>query len=155
MMVCSTSNSCDLAPDPPPPLPLSQSTSHRLGNSLDALYSGSLAESDLDAAATNLQESVWAGRIRGYQRPTVEDAEEDGDLEEPEEGHGVPELSLEDQEVWERLHAEEQEAAEYEAISVWDELAESFLREGVIRGASDFSTLVSWSLTLHCRGGSH
>ena len=146
----STSNSYDLDPmaDPPSELPPSQSFSCPLDNSPNALSSGSLTESDLDAAASNLQESVWAGRTRSYQRPTVEDAEEDADLEEPEQGSGGPELSLEDQEVWERLHAEGREAAEYEAISVWDELAESFLREGVIRGASDFFTLDSWSLTL-------
>ncbi|PIL25594.1 hypothetical protein GSI_11342 [Ganoderma sinense ZZ0214-1] len=89
---------------------------------------------DLDAAISNLQQSVWAGRTRSYRPPTVEDAAEDDELEEAERDLGGPELSLEDREVWERLHVEEQGLAEYEAISVWDELAETFLREGMISG---------------------
>ncbi|PIL32951.1 hypothetical protein GSI_05069 [Ganoderma sinense ZZ0214-1] len=125
---------------PPPPRPPSLSAgSSRVdpaNNSLDSygLDLSDAAAADLDAAATNLQESVWAGRTRSYRPPTVEDAEDDDDHDMGEGDAGGPELSLEDREVWERLHAEEQEVAEHEAISVWDELAESFLREGMISG---------------------
>ncbi|PIL23640.1 hypothetical protein GSI_14953 [Ganoderma sinense ZZ0214-1] len=98
----------------PPPLPSPSSSSNRIENSTNVPGLDSSATAALHTAATNLQDSVWAGH----------DAE-GGD-------NGGPELSLEDQEVWERLHAEEQEVAEYEVISVWDELAESFLREGMI-----------------------
>ena len=89
---------------------------------------------DLDAAATSIQESVWAGRTRSYRPPVVEDADEEEDDLGPEEDAGAPELSGDEREVWERMWAEEREEAEYEAISVWDELAEFFLREGMIHG---------------------
>lgn len=133
----SSSNNRAVAPHPPlsPLHSLADLPPHTLDGSSEALgidYS----TVDLDLAAANLQESVWAGRTRsGYQPPTVEDAEEDDPVEAAEDGE-APGLSFEDREVWERLHAEEQEEAEYEAISVWDELAETFLREGMISGAS-------------------
>ena len=61
----------------------------------------------------------------------MEDASDDEDLE-PEPRDESPE----DVEAWNRLFEEEDMAAEdeYTAISVWDELAESFIREGLVTG---------------------
>ena len=91
------------------------------------------------SAETNIQESVWAGRTRqGYRPPTVEDAEEEGDGQDGRDAAG----DGEERELWEQLHAEEREEAEYEAISVWDELAESFIREGFITGAQKLTIVL-------------
>ena len=89
---------------------------------------------DLDAAATSIQESVWAGCTRSYHPLVVEDADEEEDDLGPEEDAGAPELLGDEREVWEQMWVEEREEAEYKAISVWDELAKFFLREGMIPG---------------------
>ena len=84
-----------------------------------------------ELAADHIQDIAWAGQSR-YQQATVEDASDDEDLEP-----GLLDESQEDAEAWNRLFEEEDTAAEdeYTAISVWDELAESFVREGLVTGA--------------------
>ena len=107
---------------------------------LNSLIDGSL-EIDLASVESRVQESVWAGRTRhGYRPPTVEDAKVDEDFQEGGDAQGGQDLD-EERQLWERLHAEEREETEYEAISVWDELAETFLREGMISGAYIVSSM--------------
>lgn len=68
---------------------------------------------------------VWVGRTR-YRPPTVEDELDEGDVPraqlDAEEGTMEIDYSLEDRD------------AQYEAISAWDELAESLILEGLISG---------------------
>ncbi len=123
----------ELGPPPPPSPP------HSLAAPLvlDSPGLGTHNTSDcevLEAAASSIQESVWAGRTRGYRPPTVEDAEDEEDYLDSGGDAGAPELEVHNSELWERLGAEERAEAEYEAISVWDELAEFFIREGMING---------------------
>lgn len=121
----------------PPDAPMSPTNSVPLESSLAG---------DLDTVARSIHESVWAGRTRSYRPPTVEDADEEDTLESGGDAE-TPELSEEDREVWERMHTEQRQEAEYEAISVWDELAELFIREGMIKGQYGLFSVSMHSLT--------
>lgn len=139
-------------PEPPSPeLPAPLNVRFSAPLNLEASL-GTESATDVDAAVSSIQESVWAGRTRSYRPLTVEDAEEEEDILGPEEDAAAAELSEEEREVWERLWAEERAEAEYEAISVWDELAEFFLREGMIHGKPlHISTVCNESNVVHMR----
>ena len=82
--------------------------------------------------ANHIQDAAWASPSR-YHQATVEDASDDEDFDMV-----LPDESPEDAATWNRLFKEEDMAAddEYVAISVWDKLAESFIQEGLVTGAS-------------------
>lgn len=93
-----------------------------------------------ELAASRIREASWAGQTR-YQQATVEDAPDESEDTAP-----VDE-SVEDAAAWNRLFEEEEAAGgdEYVAISVWDELAESFVRAGLISGALYYPARLSSS----------
>ena len=147
----SSTNSDSIQPSSPPPDPPLGSP-RALNGSIDHLGIDLLA--DLASVESNVQQSVWAGRTRqSYQPPTVEDADDnDNDNNDIQEGGAAPDGQDSDEErlFWERIHTEERETSEYEAISVWDELAESFIREGFISGAHQLHCDIAFFLTYVC-----
>lgn len=78
-----------------------------------------------DLPSVHTEADVWAGRTR-YRQPFVED--------ELDEDVATGARSDEEDDTVEIDYSLEDKEAEYEAISVWDELIESLIREGIITG---------------------
>ena len=91
-----------------------------------------VAEEFILAATNAVQRTIWQGRPR----TTVKDAEDEEDVAEAAAGP-LPRAPIDDFDFNAEAPPprETDEDLEYEVISVWDRLAESFLRAGIVSGA--------------------
>ncbi|OJT08402.1 hypothetical protein TRAPUB_690 [Trametes pubescens] len=114
------------------PCPASASGSHELPNAPAVYQLEQQLEHDqerLEAAVGGVQAEVWGGQR--YRSPTVEEFPEAGDDLDNEQGVSENVAAEESEEDWD-FEGSSSSEDEYEAISVWDKLAESLVREGLV-----------------------